>query len=120
MAIYCSWTTGGDAIDPVFLEIDPRTDKIVWKYEPAQAAGFFTMTRGGAQRLPNGNTLIASVGEGRAFEVTPDGKKVWEYYTRLVTTEKFGRPMLRHDPFYRMERIGADKVEKLLSGSIHP
>jgi hypothetical protein len=31
------------------------------------------------QRLPNGNVLIAESGQGRAFEVTPEGKIVWEY-----------------------------------------
>jgi len=33
----------------------------------------------GAQRLPNGNTLIVDGPVGRLFEVTPSGQKVWEY-----------------------------------------
>jgi len=33
----------------------------------------------GAQRLPNGNTLIADGPVGRVFEVTASGEKVWEY-----------------------------------------
>jgi len=34
---------------------------------------------GSCQRLPNGNTLITESNPGRAFEVTPDQKIVWEY-----------------------------------------
>ncbi len=33
----------------------------------------------GAQRLPNGNTMIVDGPVGRIFEVTADGEKVWEY-----------------------------------------
>jgi len=33
----------------------------------------------GAQRLPNGNTLIVDGPVGRIFEVTAAGQKVWEY-----------------------------------------
>jgi hypothetical protein len=29
--------------------------------------------------LPNGNTLITNSGSGRAFEVTAEGKIVWEF-----------------------------------------
>jgi hypothetical protein len=33
----------------------------------------------GAQRLPNGNTLITAGAGGRTFEVTAQGAIVWEY-----------------------------------------
>jgi hypothetical protein len=33
----------------------------------------------GAQRLPNGNTLVCSGPRGRFLEVTPNGEIVWEY-----------------------------------------
>ena len=35
---------------------------------------------GTAQRLANGNTLITESNAGRAFEVTRDGKIVWDFY----------------------------------------
>jgi hypothetical protein len=38
------------------------------------------MIRGGAQRLPNGNTLITESDKGRAFEVTREGEIVWDFY----------------------------------------
>ena len=41
--------------------------------------GFYSMSGGFIQRLPNGNTLIVSSNEGRAFEVTTNKEIVWEY-----------------------------------------
>jgi hypothetical protein len=58
------------------LEIDPVTLKLVWSYT---SPTFFATNISGAQRLPNGNTLITEGPDGRLFEVTPDGTIVWEY-----------------------------------------
>ena len=33
----------------------------------------------GAQRLPNGNTLICEGTSGNVFQVMPDGNTVWKY-----------------------------------------
>ena len=53
------------------LEIDPVTLKLVWNYT---ATTFFATNISGAQRLPNGNTVItayhASSGKTKLFEVT--------------------------------------------------
>ena len=51
----------------------------VWTYEADPPAVFYSPFRSGAQRLPNGNTLIASGDEGEVFEVTPGGRTVWSY-----------------------------------------
>ena len=51
----------------------------VWTYEADPPAVFYSASRSGAQRLPNGNTLIASGDEGTVFEVTPGGRTVWKY-----------------------------------------
>jgi len=61
------------------LEIDPATKRIVWKYQEARVADFFSPRLSNAQRLPNGNTLINEGWFGRLFEVTRDGSVVWEY-----------------------------------------
>jgi hypothetical protein len=61
------------------LEIDPATKAIVWKYQEARVADFFSPRLSNAQRLPNGNTLINEGWFGRFFEVTRDGSVVWEY-----------------------------------------
>jgi hypothetical protein len=51
--------------------------RVVWPFEPDPE--FFAHHTSGAQRLPNGNTLIADGPHGVIFEVTPDGEKIWEY-----------------------------------------
>ncbi|MBN2685762.1 MAG: aryl-sulfate sulfotransferase [Pontiellaceae bacterium] len=54
--------------------------KPVWKYvDPNDKTRFYSMNISGAQRLPNGNTLICEGPKGHLFEVTPDAKTVWEY-----------------------------------------
>jgi hypothetical protein len=58
------------------LEINPVTLELVWSYTNAR---FFASNISGAQRLPNGNTLITSGPTGRMFEVTREGAIVWEY-----------------------------------------
>ena len=61
------------------VEIDPLTEEVVWEYRARPPKSFFTVGRGSAQRLPNGNTLLAESDRGRALEVTPDGQIVWEF-----------------------------------------
>jgi hypothetical protein len=58
------------------LEIDPVKMELVWSYTNAN---FFSTNISGAQRLPNGNTLITEGAPGRMFEVTPQRRIVWEY-----------------------------------------
>ena len=52
-------------------EYDLSTGKTVWTKSIANPRS--------AQRLPNGNTLIADTQSKRVVEVTPDGKDVWTY-----------------------------------------
>ena len=61
------------------LEIDPRTQEIVWQYQGTQEQPFESPYLGSCQRLPNGNTLITESVAGRGFEVTPDKRIVWEW-----------------------------------------
>jgi len=73
------------------LEIDPVTLKKVWQYTSAEAGfktpidndKFYSALVSGAQRLPNGNTLITEGSDGRLFEVTPNHKLVWEYVSQF-------------------------------------
>lgn len=71
------------------VEIDPRQNKIVWKFEPGEGAidkaRFFAPIVGGAQRLSNGNTLITDGPKGHIFEVTPDNKVVWDLISPYTT-----------------------------------
>lgn len=61
------------------VEVDPLTQEITWSYEGSPGKEFYTKTFGTEQRLSNGNTLINESNAGRAFEVTPDNRIVWEF-----------------------------------------
>jgi len=49
----------------------------VWSY--VSKADFYSMHISGAQRLPNGNTLVCSGERGMLLEVTPRKEVVWKY-----------------------------------------
>jgi hypothetical protein len=51
----------------------------VWIYTADNPFDFFSKRTSGAQRLPNGNTLICHSSKGTFFEVTHDKETVWEY-----------------------------------------
>jgi hypothetical protein len=61
------------------IEVDPRTNDIVWQYADQSIFNFFSPYISGAQRLANGNTLICEGCHGRLFEVTQGAEVVWEY-----------------------------------------
>jgi hypothetical protein len=58
------------------LEINPVSLQLIWSYAGPK---FYSSNISGAQRLPNGDTLITEGASGRLFEVTKEGKIVWEY-----------------------------------------
>jgi len=62
------------------LEIDIKTNEIVWSYQGDGLLDFFSPIISGAQRLSNGNTLICEGNTGRLFEVTHSGDIVWEFF----------------------------------------
>jgi hypothetical protein len=78
------------------LEFDPITLQIVWQHTASEEgyvpimedSKFFSHYASGAQRLPNGNTLIAETSYGRIFEVTRGNEIVWEYLSPYSTSEK--------------------------------
>lgn len=51
----------------------------VWHYDPEPPERFFSFFVSGAQRLPNGNTLINQGAGAKVREVTAGGDIVWEY-----------------------------------------
>ncbi len=53
--------------------------KLVWSYTAPNKTDFYSVNIGGAQRLPNGNTLINSGANGKLFEVTATKEIVWNY-----------------------------------------
>ncbi len=88
------------------LEINPVTLELVWSYvAPGQ---FYSSNISSAQRLPNGNTLITEGAPGRVFEVTADGKIVWEYMSPF-----FGDGPRRSNAVYRAYRVPYDWIPQL-------
>jgi hypothetical protein len=61
------------------IEIMPESQEIAWEYTANPRDAFYSMNISGAQRLPNGNTLVCEGRSARFFEVTPDKDIVWEY-----------------------------------------
>jgi hypothetical protein len=51
----------------------------LWTYAADTPADFYAQNISGAQRLPNGNTLICNGPNAYFFEVTAAGETVWEY-----------------------------------------
>ncbi|MEW5804684.1 MAG: aryl-sulfate sulfotransferase [bacterium] len=83
IAGYADWGLPRSSV----TEIDPKTKKVVWAYRHtedfkgwmAPEWKFSSPYIAGAQRLPNGNTLICDGAVGRICEVTKDREIVWEY-----------------------------------------
>jgi Arylsulfotransferase (ASST) len=92
------------------IEVDPRTGAIVWEYRDQSLFDFFSPYISGAQRLPNGNTLICEGCDGRIFEVTPDGLVVWEYVNPHFAMAE-GRPGLNNWVF-RAFRYSPDEIAR--------
>ncbi len=68
------------------LDFETMTAEEVWAYD----LGIYTSSQGDADRLANGNTLVAGAGsrsaDMRVVEVTPDGEVVWEINTNPDVT----------------------------------
>jgi hypothetical protein len=54
-------------------------EKPLWTYIATDSISFWSDFISGAHRMDNGNTFINEGAKGRFFEVTKDGKIVWEY-----------------------------------------
>jgi len=93
------------------VEVDPGRREIVWEYRADPPEAFFTSSRGAAQRLPNGNTLIVESDAGRAFEVTRQGETVWEYLDPRVRRDWLGRT--ERATIYRMLRLDRTELERI-------
>jgi hypothetical protein len=79
------------SVDEIAVPVDARgryprnqgaafgPDAPVWSYTAPQKSDFLDYVISGAQRLPNGDTLICSGVNGVLFEVTPEKEVVWKY-----------------------------------------
>jgi hypothetical protein len=74
----------------------------IWRYGSADNTEFYSSFISGAQRLPNGHTLICEGADGRVFEVTREGEIVWEYLSPwgdsdLINPPGQGKPAINTD-----------------------
>lgn len=76
--------------------------KVVWSYADTNRANFFAPIVSGAERLPNGNTLIDEGTRGRIFEVTPRKKLVWIYVNPVAQ----GKPLQQGSPLQKLTVSG--------------
>jgi Arylsulfotransferase (ASST) len=105
------------------LEIDPVALKLVWSYN---APAFFATNISGAQRLPNGNTLVTEGPDGRIFEVTREGTIVWEYVFPLFagagarpTNSVYRAYRLPYDWHPQLARPVEKRLPRLASSGCH-
>lgn len=92
------------------VELDPLERRIVWEFTAPDREAFYSASRGGAQRLSNGNTLVTESDRGHAFEVTPGGSVVWEFWNPNRNEEG------RRATIFRVRRYGSRAVAGLLDG----
>ncbi len=67
----------------------------VWTYVAPDKESLFSGMLSGAQRLPNGNTLIAEGARGRMLEVGAENAVVWELLNPFAEDEDQFRDMMR-------------------------
>jgi hypothetical protein len=91
------------------LELDPISEEIVWSYQERGGYTFFSSSRGSSERLPNDNIYIAESNSGRLFEVTRDGRLVWEFLNPDRDEKGYRLPI------YRTTHYPREKVAELLS-----
>ena len=99
------------------LEIDPLTNEVVWSYSGYGIVGtnFYSPITGGAERLPNGNTLATLGTKGQLMEVTPDKAVVWDYRERSGPVDP-AYPVEHLNFLFKSRSYPASEVEPLLAG----
>lgn len=90
-------------------------EALAWRYTADEPTRFFAPFISGAHRTPNGNTMICDGTRGRLFEVTREGRVVWDYrnpFSGHVRNEdgSMPQPGLEDSPYavFRATRIPAD------------
>jgi hypothetical protein len=101
------FNNGVKRVSSSIVELDPVSGQIVWEYQADPPRSFYTFSRGSAQRLPNGNTLICVSDKAYAFEVTPEGETVWKWQNPVMVGNHC-------ETFYRMMRLKVEPVNELI------
>jgi hypothetical protein len=93
-------------------------EKTTWTYTASDRESFYAPYISGAHRLENGNTIVTSGPSGRLFEITPDGRTVWEFYNPYTgnVTQSDGSPPWGEEEDYEEDpesRYGIFRAQKL-------
>jgi formylglycine-generating enzyme required for sulfatase activity len=80
---------------------------LAWTYVGTPPASFYSAEISGAQRLPNGNTLICEGVKGNLFEVTASGEMVWRYVCPVTTTPLTQGTAIPTDPGHAGQYMNA-------------
>jgi hypothetical protein len=112
-----NWSSVDELIPPTdidgnYIISDPNAygpDFLEWTYPESADLDFYSRNISGAQRLPNGNTLICEGAKGNFFEIDGNGNTVWRY----VNPEGVGGPVDQGgtptgNTVFRAERYNAD------------
>jgi hypothetical protein len=106
--------------EPTILVADSLNDRVVeYAREEGEWERTWELVGGGldeprdADRLPNGNTLVADRKGHRVLEVTPQGETVWEFYTpwqtydveRYAVGDEPGGPTMREQDVTGTRRL---------------
>ena len=94
------------------IALDPETGKVVWQYTADPPEAFFSHIKGGYEKLPNGNSLIAELERGRVIQATPEGDVVWEFFNPDVNEEEQTRASI-----YRMTRLRSGILDAVHTGT---
>lgn len=89
--------------------VDPHKQEIVWSWSAQPPQAFFCPLAGGCERLQTGNLLVTNSTAGGAFELTGDGRVVWQL-TLPITV--FGAERGRVS-IYRMSALEGQVIARL-------
>ena len=117
-------------IDQITLPVDSKGNytlaagkafgptSLTWTYQATPPTSLYGADISGAQRLPNGNTLINNGPLGTFIEVTATGQVVWQYICPVVLTgvltwsssipDDIGRPGEKMNSVFRTYRYAPD------------
>lgn len=97
--------TNGDysSVDE-FCDTDScKLGELISSYSEGVGGNFYADHISGAERLPNGNTLVCEGTEGRLFEVSEKGDVIWEYI--------YGGEIFRANRYYS-NNVGLNALKK--------
>ncbi|MGC4115057.1 MAG: hypothetical protein QM765_10685 [Myxococcales bacterium] len=99
--------SGAYAVPPFGIPFGP--DEVSWLYQADPPKSFYANHISGAQRLPNGNTLVCEGDSGEIFEVTASGAVVWRYRSPVGKSGVAAQGEVPSDPdLFRAVRLPHD------------